>query len=133
LDVWYLDPFYRLSQISKKTYRFTVVLKELTQHVEEKPVSNVALLDNGVDHLSPDQPETDVQEVGSHFGADDDYDAVDDDQEAEDGESDEPEPEEDVDLFIDYVEGQEAECVVFLDLPGCSELVERAFGHSEKN
>jgi hypothetical protein len=28
-----------------------------TQHVEEEPVSNVALLDDCVDHLPPNQPE----------------------------------------------------------------------------
>ena len=32
----------------------------LTQHVEEKPVSNIALLDYSVDDFSPDESESDV-------------------------------------------------------------------------
>ena len=47
---------------------------------------------------------------------DDDDESVDDDEETEDGECDEPEPEEDVDLLVDDVEGQDAEGVVLLHL-----------------
>ena len=53
-----------------------------TQHVEEEPVSDVALLDDGVDDLSADEPEADVEEVGPHLGADDDDDAIEHDQNA---------------------------------------------------
>ena len=43
----------------------------LTEHVKEEPVSDVALLHDRVDHLSPDEPEPDVQEVCAHLRADD--------------------------------------------------------------
>ena len=33
----------------------------LTQHVEEKPVSNIALLDYSVDDFSPNESESDVE------------------------------------------------------------------------
>ncbi len=52
----------------------------LSQHVEEKPVSHFALLDDGVDHLALDQPEPDVKEIGAHPWAEDDHGAVEDDQ-----------------------------------------------------
>lgn len=102
----------------------------LTQHVEEEPVSDVALLDDCVDDLSPDEPEAYVEEVGAHLRTDDDDDAVDDDEEAEHGQQDEPEPQEDVHLLVDDVERQEAERVVLLHLAGGAELVEGALGHA---
>ena len=43
-----------------------------------------------------------------------------------------PKPEENVDFFIDDVEGEEAEGVVLLHLAARPELVERAFRHSRK-
>ena len=44
----------------------------LTQHVEEEPVSHVRLLDDGVDDFPPDESEPDVEQVGTHLGADND-------------------------------------------------------------
>jgi hypothetical protein len=38
----------------------------LAQHVEEEPVAHLALLDEGVDHLPLDEPEPDVEQVGTH-------------------------------------------------------------------
>ena len=102
----------------------------LTQHVEEKPVADVALLDDGVDDLSAYQPEADVEQVRPHLGADDDDDAVHDDEYAEHGEQDEPEPQEDVDLLVDDVERQEAQRVVLLHLSRGAELVEGALCHA---
>ena len=101
----------------------------LTQHVEEEPVSHVALLDNGVDDLPPYEPEPDVEEVRPHLGADDDDDSVEDDEDAEHGQQDEPEPQEDVHLLVDYVKREEAERVVLLHLARRAKLVEGALGH----
>ena len=39
----------------------------LSEHVEEEPVSDVGLLDDGVDDLPADEPEADVEEVGAHL------------------------------------------------------------------
>ena len=44
----------------------------LAQHVEEEPVADEGLLDDGVDDLPSYQPEADVEEVRSHLGAQDD-------------------------------------------------------------
>ena len=44
----------------------------LTQHVEQEPVTHVGLLDDGVDDFPPDESEPDVEQVGTHLGADDD-------------------------------------------------------------
>lgn len=43
----------------------------LAQHIEQEPVSNIGLLDDGVDDLPPDEPEPDVEKVGSHLRAED--------------------------------------------------------------
>ena len=52
----------------------------LSEHVKEEPVTHLALLDYGVDDLTLDQPETDVEEVGPHPGAQNDDGTVHDDQ-----------------------------------------------------
>ena len=44
-----------------------------------------------------------------------------------------PKPDEDVDLLVDNVERKNAEGVVFLDLTGGAELVERALRHPRKD
>ncbi len=41
----------------------------LAQHVEEEPIADVGLLDDGVDDLPAYEPEADVEEVGTHFRA----------------------------------------------------------------
>ncbi len=46
----------------------------------------------------------------------------------EGSEAEHPEPEEDVDLLVEDVEGKDAESVVLLQLPGGPELVESALG-----
>lgn len=38
----------------------------LAEHVEQKPVTHLALFDESVDHLPLDQPESNVEQVGSH-------------------------------------------------------------------
>ena len=50
-------------------------------------------------------------------------------QAGEQADKDEPEPEKDVDLLVDDVEGEDAEAVVLLHGAGGAELVERALGH----
>ena len=63
----------------------------LAQHVEEKPVTDEGLLDDGVDDFSADEAEADVEQVGAHLGAQDDYQSIQYDQGAQEGEQDEPE------------------------------------------
>ena len=107
--------------------------KRLTQHVKEKPVTNITFLDYCVDDLSSNESESDVEQIGSHFGTDDDDDPVDNDQEAENAEENEPKPEKDVNLLVDDVERQEAKRVVLLHLARGAELVERALGHAREH
>lgn len=49
------------------------------------------------------------------------------------GDCQKPEPEEDVNLFIDDVDGQDAEAVLELDRAGGTVVVERALGHFGKD
>ena len=51
---------------------------DLAEHVEEEPVAHLALLDDGVDDLSLDQPEADVEKVGAYARTQDDDGAVED-------------------------------------------------------
>ena len=44
----------------------------------------------------------------------------------------EPEPQEDVDLLVDDVDGEDAEAVKHLDSPSGTEPLEGAFGHLGK-
>ena len=66
---------------------------------------------------------------GSDAGSEEDSDAVDEEDAGDGGDDDEPEPEEDVDLLIDDVEGQHAQAVMPLRGPARPELVEAALGH----
>ena len=65
----------------------------------------------------------------SDAGSEEDSDAVDEEDAGDGGDDDEPEPEEDVDLLIDDVEGQHAQAVMSLRGPARPELVEAALGH----
>jgi len=44
-----------------------------------------------------------------------------------------PEPDEDVNLFVDNVKRQNAESIMLLDVAGSAELVERALGHARED
>lgn len=63
----------------------------LAQHIEQEPVSNIGLLDDGVDDLPPDEPEPDVEKVGSHLRAEDNDQSVEDNKETQDREKNKPE------------------------------------------
>ena len=65
----------------------------------------------------------------SDAGSEEDSYAVDEEDAGDGGDDDEPEPEEDVDLLIDDVEGQHAQAVMSLRGPARPELVEAALGH----
>ena len=62
----------------------------LAQHVEKEPVPDVGLLDNGVDDLTTDEPEADVEEVGAHLRAQHNDESVQDHQHAQDGQQNKP-------------------------------------------
>ena len=77
-------------------------------------------------------PEPDPEDVSSDVGAEDDDEPVEDHEEGEEAEHQEPEPDEDVDLLVDDVEGEDAQHVVVLDVAGRPVLVERALCHSKE-
>ena len=58
---------------------------------------------------------------------------VDERESGDDGDDDQPEPDEDVDLLVDDVEGQDAEAVFLLHSTGGTIVVERALGHLGKD
>ena len=104
----------------------------LPEHVEEEPVAHLGLLDDDVDALLLYEPESDVEQIGPHPGRDYDDDAVKDDHGCEAAQDQEPEPEEDVDLLIDDIDGQDAEGIVALNVSRRAKLVEGAFGHARE-
>lgn len=71
----------------------------LTEHVEKKPVAHLGLADDGIDHLSIDEAEANVEQVGSHARAKNDNEPVEQYQRRQKAQDEEPEPEEDVNLF----------------------------------
>lgn len=105
----------------------------LTEHVKEEPVAHLGLADDRVDHFAVDEPEADVEQVGPHPRAQDDDEPVQEDQGRQEAQDEEPEPEEDVNLFVDDVERQDAEGVVLLHLARRAELVESALGHPRED
>ena len=62
-------------------------------------------------------------------GWDESSEAVEQTHARHDCQTDEPEPEEDVDLLVEDVQGEDAETVVGLHCTGRSVFVEGAFGH----
>ena len=62
-------------------------------------------------------------------GPEDDGDTVEEEDASDGGDYNEPEPEEDVDLLVDDVEGQNAETVMPFRGAAWPELVETAFGN----
>ncbi len=105
----------------------------LAEHVEQEPVTHLRLLYDDVDALLLDEAEPYEKEVGSHAGRDYDDEAVEDDQCRHDRQQEEVEPQEDVDLLVDYVDGQYAEGVVALNVARGAELVEGALGHARED
>ena len=105
----------------------------LAQHVKEEPVAHLALLDDGVDDLSLDEPESNVEEVGAHPRTDDYHETIDDNERRKYTQDEKPKPQEDVDLFVDDIQWKDAECIVFLHLARSTELVEGALGHARKD
>ena len=101
----------------------------LAEHVEEEPVAHLGLANDRVDHLPVDEPEADVQQVGSHPRAQDDDQPVEEDQCGQEAQDQEPEPQKDVDLFVDDVEREDAEAVVLHHGTGRAVLVKRALRH----
>ena len=73
------------------SFRALLYCSHLSQHVEEKPVSHFALLDDGVDDFALDQPEADVEEIGAHPRTEDDHGAVEHDQGRKGTQNQEPE------------------------------------------
>ena len=105
--------------------------------IEELPVGKVEALDDEV------QVDLEVVPVGALAelppqdglpdapGEHDDH-GPDDVDGGEDGEEHEPDPQEDVDLLVDDVDGEDAEAVEHLDSPSGTEPLEGTFGHLGK-
>lgn len=109
------------------------VVHILSQHVEQKPISHLTLLDDGVDDIFLDESEPNEEQIGPHLGTDDDDHSVDDHEGRQTPQNQEPEPQEDVDLLVDNIERQDAEGVMLFHFARGTELVKRAFGHTGKH
>ena len=44
----------------------------LSKHIEQEPVPDIGLFDDGIDDFSTDESEPDVEKIGTHFRADND-------------------------------------------------------------
>lgn len=75
----------------------------LAKHVEEEPITHLALLNKGVDHFTFDQSESYIEQVSSHSGRYHYHHSVCHHQGRQEGEKQKPKPEEDVNFFIDYI------------------------------
>jgi len=75
----------------------------LAHHVQQKPVSHFGFLDDDVNALLLDEPEPDVEQVGSYSGGEDNEYPVDDNKEGQKAKEEEPEPDEDVNFLINYI------------------------------
>ncbi|GBP17251.1 hypothetical protein EVAR_17745_1 [Eumeta japonica] len=103
------------------------------QNVKQIPVSHLASPNYGVDVVPPDQPEAQPHGVDPRPRRAYDDHPVHQRERRQEAEDHEPEPEEHVDLLVDDVQRQDAECIVALHLAGRAELVEqRALDHPMK-
>ena len=59
-------------------------------------------------------PQLPLDQVAQEGSVEDDGEPEDEEEAGDEGEEEQPEPEEDVDLLVDDVDGQQAECVVGL-------------------
>lgn len=73
LGIW--EIFSQVTQLSGKLmhdffeyHRVNV----LSKHVEQEPVPDIGLFDDGIDDFSTDESESDVEKIGTHFRADND-------------------------------------------------------------
>ena len=69
---------------------------------------------------------------GPDLTSQNDWEPVDEDESGDDGQEDHPEPEEDVDLLIDDVQGKHTQAVLFLNSSRRTILVESALGHLKR-
>ena len=63
----------------------------LAEHVKEEPVANEGLLDDGVDDFPSDESKSDVEQVGTHFRAEYNYQSIQNNQHTEDRQQNKPE------------------------------------------
>jgi len=105
----------------------------LAEQIEEEPVSDDRLLHDQFDVFLLDASVANPQQVAAHAGRDDDHDAVQDHQQGQEPQDQHPEPEENVNFFVENVEWQNAEGVVLFDFARRTELVEGAFCHARED
>ena len=73
LGIW--EIFSQVAQLSGKLvhdfleYHWVHVL---SKHIEQEPVPNIGLFDDGIYDFSTDESESDVEKIGTHFRADND-------------------------------------------------------------
>jgi len=76
----------------------------LPKKIEKKPVSNIALANDGINTLLLHSSVSESEHESSDVGAEDDDDPVDDHQAGQEAQEQQPEPDKDVDLLVNYIE-----------------------------
>ena len=90
----------------------------LAEQVHEEPVTHLRLLHDDFDAFGPDASVADFHQVGSNRSGKAYKDTVDNNEECECAEDEHPEPQEDVNLLIENVQGENAQCVVLFNFTG---------------
>lgn len=110
------------------TFDFSIVVEHevpevkrvdvLGQQVEEEPVANTELVDDGLQSFSVGHSASRLRRQDSNARDHNGECAIDDGHERSDGKEVEPEPQEDVNLLVNDVDGQDAHSVVSLHISG---------------
>lgn len=105
----------------------------LAELVEQEPIAEAGFTADALDLVHGRQARSSPKEDLAESGRKHDDEAVDDLDAGDDAHDDEPEPQEDVNLFVNDVQGQDAQTVELLDRTGRTEFVERALGDFGKD
>lgn len=105
----------------------------LSEHVQKKPVAHFRAAHNDLHRFPFDEAETHSQQVDAQPRWEDDQCPIDDSNGGKNGEYQEPEPEEDVDLLVDHVQGQDTDGIMSLYFATHSIFVECALGHPRED
>ena len=105
----------------------------LSKQIHEEPISHHGLLHDDFDAFGSDPSVSDLHQIGSHRSGKDDHYAIHYNEECQACQDEHPEPKKDVNLFVENVQGKNAQGVVFFNFTGSAEFVECTFGHPRED
>lgn len=105
----------------------------MSKHKKEKPISHFTFPDYCVDDFFVDETKPQAKEVCPHSRAQDYHQSIKKNKKRQKYKQKKPEPQKDVDLLVDYIDGKDAEGVVFFEFSRSTELDEAALGHAREH